>query len=860
MNTKLTLLLEAVNRVTAPIKKAIASTEKLSTSVRQQQLELNKIGRLRKDLQHYRNLTTQTGKTSEALDTARAKTSQLGKELSNTKQPTTKLTNAFESARREVQRLKTRQQQEQQQLSKLRQRLEQAELSTKNLSLAELQLRKRTQQANESIDRQQQRLKKLQATQERVAKAQGKMQRRMQTAAHMSLVGQGAYGVSTRIQSGMVNLFDPLREVERSKGELETLGIDNIESIIETGRKMQGKLAGITAASFVSAAYDIKSGIATLTDDGVAAMTASAVTVAKATKAMPEQMTSLFATGYGIFKRQFGELNDAQFGEFFGASLSAAVKQFKTDGSKMQQAIESAGAFATNLGLDMREQITLLGMMQSQMQGGEAGTGLRAFTENAAKAHEQFAKLAQESGNPIIVRTLDDTGMLRSIPDILADLKKRYGDTLSGHELKEIKEAFGRTEAAKLINVLWGQEEAIRANVLALSDAARQGQSFSEKMAQLANRNLDARFELIAQKLDLAKQRIAEKLIPVIDKLLPKIEAAIEFVTQWAERHPKLVAAIGSVVIAIGSIATVIAPLLMMLSTLIGSWGMFSYTLTKVGIGAGSASGTLSKFGTVLSWLGRVIMPLLTTGLRSLAIAFVSNPIGLIITAVIAAIALVAALIYKYWQPLKAFFIGVWDGLRSAIEPVIQSLKPLIKLLAPVGHLIRWIAEGVSEAVSWFFNLFTPVEMAAEELESFKTTGQKVGEVIGKVFAAILKPITLVADAVGWLGETWNSLFNEEPSASVELSKNISHKVNQMVDPAKQTAAAAVVSTAMNMTPVAATPLQASPTMIENKPNYHIQLHATASMDEQQLITRLKEELDRRDREHAARIRAQLHD
>ena len=50
-------------------------------------------------------------------------------------------------------------------------------------------------------------------------------------------------------------------------------------------------------------------------------MTSSALTVAKATKGIPEAMTSLFATSYGIFKKQFSEMSDADWGDMFGCGL-----------------------------------------------------------------------------------------------------------------------------------------------------------------------------------------------------------------------------------------------------------------------------------------------------------------------------------------------------------------------------------------------------------------------------------------------------------------------------------------------------------------------------------------------------------
>ncbi|GLO70927.1 hypothetical protein MACH17_24440 [Phaeobacter inhibens] len=112
------------------------------------------------------------------------------------------------------------------------------------------------------------------------------------------------------------------KEIQRASGDLRALGMKDIQAVVREGRRLQNTYVGLTTEAFVRAAYDIRSGVSSLTDEGVAAMTASALTVAKATKGVPESMTSLFATSYGIFKKQFAEMSDADWGDMFGAALA----------------------------------------------------------------------------------------------------------------------------------------------------------------------------------------------------------------------------------------------------------------------------------------------------------------------------------------------------------------------------------------------------------------------------------------------------------------------------------------------------------------------------------------------------------
>lgn len=519
----------------------------------------------------------------------------------------------------------------------------------------------------------------LRNAEDTVARASERMQKRLALSMKLAGGGAAAAGIAYGAQRLVTGFTDSIRDVERAKGELATLGVRDLDAVVRRGQEMQMQLAGVTADAFVRASYDIKSGISSLTDQGVADMTASAMLVAKATKGQAEQMTSLFATSYGIFKKQMEDLTDAEFGEQFGAALSASVQQFKTDGAAMQQAIESAGAGAVNLGMDMTEQLTLLGMMQQQMQAGEAGTALRAFATNAAKAHEAFGKMQVSADRPVRVRILDENGGLRDMPDILADLQARYGETLDAFEAAEIKEAFGTDEAMKMINALYGQEAAVRANADALGDAAQQGSEFTSAMAAAADNNWDATMVLMSQKMDVITQKIGERLLPVVQRLVPYIDAFIATAFDWIDANPELITGIGGVVVGLGALAAVIAPVLIGAGALVSGWAMMSFGATKLVLSlAGMAKWVLGA-GKGLLWLGRTVLPLVGKAVLFLGRALIANPIGLII----AAIAGAAYLIYQNWEPIAGFFSDVWGRVTDAVSSAWSYMQGLFDRYNP---------------------------------------------------------------------------------------------------------------------------------------------------------------------------------
>lgn len=93
--------------------------------------------------------------------------------------------------------------------------------------------------------------------------------------------------------------------------------------------------------------------------------------------------------------------------------------------------------------------------------------------------------------------------------------------------------------------------------------------------------------------------------------------------------------------------------------------------------------------------LGRILGGSLLTGLRLagqavlwLGRALMLNPIGLAITA----IALAAYLIYRYWEPIKGFFSGLWSEIKAGFDGGLAGIAELIVNFSPLGLFYRAFA------------------------------------------------------------------------------------------------------------------------------------------------------------------------
>ncbi len=218
--------------------------------------------------------------------------------------------------------------------------------------------------------------------------------------------------------------------------------------------------------------------------------------------------------------------------------------------------------------------------------------------------------------------------------------------------------------------------------------------------------------------------------------------------------------------------------LALMLMSVFGPMLMTKFIFSHLGLSVGSLPIKNGLLGKTFSSLGSAAIGLATSPLSTLSTAirflgstfvfvgrlFLTNPIGLVITA----IAIAALLIYKYWEPIKAFFIGVWEGFTTAMAPVKAAFEPIIKLFEPLAPIFNAIGDAIGSVINWFSNLFELVKLTSKKFESTKSAGVAFGEAIGK---AIMLPIKLFQDFFKLVKSVWTFIFSLPEKLTELLSK-----------------------------------------------------------------------------------------
>lgn len=494
--------------------------------------------------------------------------------------------------------------------------------------------------------------------------------------------------MGTQIVGAALAPVEATFETRRAIGELASLGVRDLGAVENAARSFSDQWAGTTKADFISAAYDIKSGIASLSDEGVAEFTSLAALTAKATKSTAGEMTSLFATGYGIYKSYYDDLSDLEFGEIFSAGIAESVRAFKTSGSGMAQAIQTLGASATTAQVPLEEQLSVLGMLQATMGGSEAGTKYKAFLRSAAKGGEALG-----------LSFLDANNQLLSMPEILDILRGKFGETMDAAEKMELQKAFGDTEAVALIDLMYSKVGDLEGNILSLYDAMGQGTGVTQKMASAIQETEPERYERLRQQIHNVTESIGNSLLPTINDAMAKGSEVLTKAGTWIENNQELVRAIMLVVLTLGGFLAVAGTVI----TVVSGVGLI-ITRTISGF-------KLLKAGFLLA--KGALTPLIAS-VWSFTAALLANPVTWI---VIGIVALIAALVLLYnkceWfrdgvNAVLGFLKEKLLAIPGAVVRLFQSIVTGIttKITAAreaVSNGIKGVKEIITGAVSWFF-------------------------------------------------------------------------------------------------------------------------------------------------------------
>lgn len=247
---------------------------------------------------------------------------------------------------------------------------------------------------------------------------------------------------------------------------------------------------------------------------------------------------------------------------------------------------------------------------------------------------------------------------------------------------------------------------------------------------------------------------VGSVLLPVVNDFLGKGIKLANILADWSAKHPGLMKGI------VGTAASLLAFRVGLFGAMVVVNRSKAAYLSLKGALLSLKSAALLTKAVMQGGMGLVDVPgRLGTVMRAFSAAR-TVMIGFSLSSLVAmwplllavgVIALAGWAIYKAWNPIKAFFTGLWDGLLKGLEPVKPAFDALVSAVSPVADAIGSVLGGLWESIQpfvqplldFFGDFFSTTQMAEGGARSF---GEAVGLWIGEKITAV---VDWVAGKVG---------------------------------------------------------------------------------------------------------------
>jgi len=423
-----------------------------------------------------------------------------------------------------------------------------------------------------------------------------------------------------------------------------------------------------------------------------------------------------------------------------------------------------------------------------------AATGINALLMKLATADKQNEKfqngleavgLSAEVMKEMIGRDaqgaiLTFLQQVKKAPDLMGTLSDLFGMEYAD-------------DIAKLVGSMDTYEKAVGLIGDQTAYAGSMQKEYESRSATTANA-----LQLLKNQMSRLGITVGNALLPALNSLVGALMGPIDSLANLAERFPVVtqvvVGTIGAVLglkvaaIGLGYAWTFVKGPILAANTAFQSARSGLALLQVQAAATGSTAGILSIAWTrIQAGALALIAPIKSAALAfwgmlpaigATTAALLANPITWIVAGIGVAVAGLALVIRKYWAPIAAYVGGVFEGMRSALQPAITSLSSALSPLAPIGTVIAnvfgFIADAVSGLVGWVGQLLAPVTLTQDEFTSLSASGQSLGSVIGGVlstaFTVLTFPIRAVGTLVGWVIERFQALIAFLPLVTISAA------------------------------------------------------------------------------------------
>lgn len=412
----------------------------------------------------------------------------------------------------------------------------------------------------------------------------------------------------------------------------------------------------------------------------------------------------------------------SQFSQVFGDMESTASKSLKgiadntgIQVNRMKGSYTQIAAFAKTTGMDTSNALGLAD--RAMVAVADSAAFYDRSLEETTESLQSFLKGNYENDSALGLSCTETT-------------RNAAANELYGKSFKDLSESQKQLTLLKMVedaNELSG----------ALGQAARESDTWTNQTGNLQQAWTDFKAALGENVLSLAV-KLVKNMASAIESVTEKLPDAV----QWLKEHEGVLKLVAT---AVGAVTA----------------GVIAYKAAM------AISSIISAAQAALNGM--------TIAQYALNLAMSLNPVGLVVAAIAALIAIVIAC-YNEFEGFRNIVNGVAEWIKSNLIAAFDFLKPYIEaIVTAVGELVSAIGERLMQAFQWIvdkitevYNSSSPIVQAIKTLftthfENIKVVIQTVFEVIKTVVSTVMTVIqqiiqTITAAIKGDWSGVWNGI------------------------------------------------------------------------------------------------------
>lgn len=652
---KLEVLFGAVDKLTGPMKTIVGGSKTMADALKKTNGELKDLEAQQRKISGFRQLTAQSEKTAQALAKNKQTISELKAALKINPEVQENVT-ALARAEAAHKRLTAVQKSQRTELTGMAQEFNKAGIQMDRLNEEESDLKNKIHLTTMELNKQKEALGKHTEAQKKYEKMQERMGKANEMAKKgLMIAGAGAAAMAVPVkiaidyESAMADVAKVVDGLKDEAGKITPAYTAMSNQIVEMTTRLPMAAKDIAAIVAAGAQSGIaKNELLGFAESAVKMGVAFDITADQAGQSMAEMRAA-----FKLTQPQVVALADR-------INYLGNTSPNKAD--KIMEVVQRIGALG-EVGGFASSSIAAMAASLTSVEPDVAATGIKnmilALTKGESATKGQSAAFKKLGLDSVQVSKDMQKNAEATVAKVIEGIQK-----LEKHEQVAITNELFGSEALPVVMQYSQGLDTLTKNLNAVSSASVYAGSMEAEYA--------ARAATTANNIQLAKNQMAalgitigNVLLPGVNSMIGSFNGVMSSVQKWAQANPGL--ASGLVKVAIGAIAIV--------------GGLSALSI-----------GLITIFGPMMM-VGRAFGAVALAA-KGMSMALLTNPI----TWIVLAIAGAALLIYKNWAPISAFFVGIWNTIKTAFNGGIKGISALIINWSPIGLFYSAFAK----VLSWF--------------------------------------------------------------------------------------------------------------------------------------------------------------